>query len=217
MAFFSEESLRNGFESCKRNLTIITKFSTFFTIFVLVGVSLGMLSNKHYPLLASYALLVAIGMLVVELGLPIVARIDTSQQENMSWWKERSGTLNELLTPLKKCVIYAVVGLPLFIHMSVAMMGAILLLITALFLAGQVKYDDSTVTGDYSNLMQDDDVGPISGINSGDIVIPVPGSGSASANIDMVPDISEGNTMSKSETGWDMMKDDVNDDNLLLG
>ena len=46
--------------------------------------------------------LVAIGMLVVELGLPIVARIDTTQQENMSWWKERSGALNQLLTPLKK-------------------------------------------------------------------------------------------------------------------
>ena len=34
--------------------------------------------------------------------------------------------------------------------------------------------------------MQDDDIGPISGINSGDIVIPVSGAGSASANIDMV-------------------------------
>jgi hypothetical protein len=36
-------------------------------------------------------------------------------------------------------VIYALVGLPLFIHMTVAVMGAILLLLTALFLAGQVK------------------------------------------------------------------------------
>ena len=34
--------------------------------------------------------------------------------------------------------------------------------------------------------MQDDDIGPISGINSGDIVVPVSGAGSASANIDMV-------------------------------
>ena len=40
------------------------------------------------------------------------------------------------LTP---SVIYAVAGLPLFIHMTVAVLGAILLLITALFLAGQVK------------------------------------------------------------------------------
>lgn len=207
-----EETLRSGFESCKRNLVVITKFLTFFTIFVLVGVSLGMLGSKHYPLLAVYALLVAIVMLVVELGLPLMGRLSTPQQANISWWKEKAEFLFEYLTPLKKCVLYALVGLPLFIHMTVAVLGAILLLLTALFLAGQVKYDDSGAVGQYSNLGQED-AGPISGISAGDIVIPSPDT--ASPSLDLVPDPERGDV--KSDNGWDMMKDDVNDDNLLLG
>ena len=45
-----------------------------------------------------------------------------------------------------------------------------------------LQYDDGTAGGGYSNLRNDDDSGPISGISAGDIVIP----GAASASIDLV-------------------------------
>ena len=41
-------------------------------------------------------------MLILELGLPLMGKLDTSNQDNMSWWKEKAGFLHELLTPVKK-------------------------------------------------------------------------------------------------------------------
>ncbi|KAL5266645.1 hypothetical protein ACHWQZ_G003872 [Mnemiopsis leidyi] len=210
-----EESLMNGFNSCKRNIAVITKLVTFLTIFVLFGISLGLLSIKHYPLLAVYALFIGLLMLIIELVLPLLSKVDTTQQPNISWWKEKSILLCDLLTPMKKCVAYSLAGLPLFLHLTLAVLGAMFLLITALFLAGQ--YDDSQ-PGDYTNLQQDD--GPIGGISAGDTVRP--GDPSHSLSVDLVAGNEEeetGDVMTKSDnvSGWDMMKDDVNDDDLLLG
>lgn len=161
--------MRNGFGYVKTNIAMIAKFTTLFTMLVLFGLAIGMISGHHYTGLGVYALFVSFGILMAEVGLSVLSRLDTTDSPNMTSWKEKCGFMHEWLTPMKKCVLYIMLALPMIFNFTVALLGGLLLLVSALLLAGQVKYDETSPDG-YVNLNPEEPAQM--SVSSGDITRP---------------------------------------------